>query len=306
MTEQLDPRAARAAARAANKKARLAAKAAFDALPTAERWARFERMGMLLNQQQWIFAKTMAHNPHWYTLRRKWAVDADFARTVAELRAHGYKSKFQNTWYTQVDVNDHFYWTMGGPVNHPNGCAATILINRKPLPPPDDGVLPYGSVGHDLEMDADCRRLLESVPSCSDHMSGLDVLDVGCGLLRTGGHVGGVASYTGMDPLQATLDRVQAQRPDAQTVRTVLRSFVPLTLNGEIRRYDRVFALFGNDLTLAEVARIPLLLKLGGSACVVFDDTRPHPAPTQVFADTTVAIDNEGRWSVCRVGVKST
>ena len=41
------------------------------------------------------------------------------------IRAHGYQNQFEGSWYTQLDVGGHTYWTMGAPV------AETILINRK-------------------------------------------------------------------------------------------------------------------------------------------------------------------------------
>ena len=109
----------------------MAARAAFDALPATERWASFERIGMLLHQQEWIFAKTMPQNPHFYTLRKKWAVDAEFAWTVEQIRLQGYKQKYGGNWYTCLDVNDHFYWTMGWPILKKDEPNATILINRK-------------------------------------------------------------------------------------------------------------------------------------------------------------------------------
>ena len=78
-----------------------------------------------LAAQQWIFAKTMPENPHEYTLRREWASDADFVRAVLFIREHGYQNLFEGRWYTQLDVGEHTYWTMGAPVEE------TILINRK-------------------------------------------------------------------------------------------------------------------------------------------------------------------------------
>ncbi len=101
--------------------------------------ADFEQVARLLHEQQWIFAKTMAHNPHHYTLRRNWTNDADFVWTVETIRRHGYRQKYGKAWYTVLDVNDHFYWTMGWPVGSLDwgwerlNKAGTILINRKPL-----------------------------------------------------------------------------------------------------------------------------------------------------------------------------
>jgi hypothetical protein len=95
--------------------------------------ADFERLERLLGEQEWIFAKTMPQNPHHYTLRKKWARDEDFVWVVEIIRRHGYKTKFGRSWYTQLDVNDHFYWTMGARINNPDGSPCTILINRKSL-----------------------------------------------------------------------------------------------------------------------------------------------------------------------------
>ena len=80
-----------------------------------------------LAAQHWIVAKTMPENPHEYTLRREWANDADFVRAVLFIRAHGYQNLFEGSWYTQLDIDDHTYWTMGAPVEE------TILINRKKI-----------------------------------------------------------------------------------------------------------------------------------------------------------------------------
>ena len=95
--------------------------------------ADFERVAKLLEEHEWIFAKTMPQNPHHYTLRRKWANDADFVWTVELIRRHGYRQKYGGSWYIQLDVNGFFYWTMGARINNPNGSPCTILINRKPL-----------------------------------------------------------------------------------------------------------------------------------------------------------------------------
>lgn len=281
MTESIDTRAARAAARIAKKEANVQAKAAFDALSASERWANFERMGMLLSQQQWIFAKTMAHNPHWYTLRRKWKSDEDFQWTVAQLRAYGYRAKFANSWYTQVDVNDHFYWTMGAPINYPNGMAYTVLINRKPLAALEGRVVPqYASTDHGDEAFTDASSQNAAVVGILDDVTGLDILDVGCGAFD---HLTGRSSYTTIDPSQAMLDRLRSRHPDVHTVCTTLRSFVPLTPSGEIGRFDAVLVLSGTGSYLSdeELERIPLLLRPGGRAVVTFcdhDDVPRAPA----------------------------
>jgi hypothetical protein len=71
----------------------------------------------------------MPDNPHEYTLRKLWRSDADFARAVLFIRAHGYQNLFEGRWYTQLDIGAHTYWTMGAPVEE------TILIDRKTIAP---------------------------------------------------------------------------------------------------------------------------------------------------------------------------
>ena len=78
----------------------------------------------LLSQQEWVFAKTMPRNPHWYTLRRKWVNDSEFIWVVTFIRRHGYIEWFHRRPYTMLYLGEMKYWTMGSPIEE------TILINR--------------------------------------------------------------------------------------------------------------------------------------------------------------------------------
>lgn len=75
----------------------------------------------------WVFAKTLAHNPHFYTLREKWSRDDDFLEMVMMIRENGHQVYFGNKLYTVIDVDGWRYWSMGAPVHE------TILINRRVL-----------------------------------------------------------------------------------------------------------------------------------------------------------------------------
>jgi hypothetical protein len=88
-----------------------------------------QRIRNLLSAQQWIFARTMPDNPHWYTLRRRWERDEDFAWTVETIRRYGYEENYEGRSYTVFNIDYMKYWTMGAPVEE------TILINRKHLTP---------------------------------------------------------------------------------------------------------------------------------------------------------------------------
>lgn len=88
-----------------------------------------ERLEEAVELNEWTFAKTMAYNPHWYALRRKWDASAvAFDDFVWMIRGHGYTQVYQNANYRCLNVGSHFYWTMGAPF------MITTLINRKPLP----------------------------------------------------------------------------------------------------------------------------------------------------------------------------
>jgi hypothetical protein len=106
--------------------------------PPAEELAR---VTWLLSTAGWIFARTMADNPHEYTLRRKWDNDSDFVFVVKFIRRYGFVERFPNPqkgWpYIYLDLDGFHYWTMGARCEEgPYGDwpADEININRKPLP----------------------------------------------------------------------------------------------------------------------------------------------------------------------------
>jgi hypothetical protein len=117
-------------------------RAAFEALPADQQQAMRARIQMLLQRQHWTFARSYPSNPHWWSHRRAWR-DADFIEVVQFIRTHGYCARFGKTSYTQLDVGEHFYWTMGWPLNHPDGRPLTVIINRKRLAQKSAPSLPF-------------------------------------------------------------------------------------------------------------------------------------------------------------------
>jgi len=93
--------------------------------------ADFYRVADLLTNREYTFAKTMAHNPHFYTVRKTWERDEDFVFVVEQMRKYGWVGKFGKTKYTYFDCNGWTYWTMGASINLPDGSPHTIIINRK-------------------------------------------------------------------------------------------------------------------------------------------------------------------------------
>ena len=85
------------------------------------------------NRVFWRFARTMAANPHEYTLR-KWSDEGTFERVVKFIWHRGYdRQGFGRTWRS-LDVGDSYLWvcTRPGP-DVPAPTADTELINRAPL-----------------------------------------------------------------------------------------------------------------------------------------------------------------------------
>ena len=92
--------------------------------------AEIQFMHEFVAERHWTFAKTMAANPHWYTVR-KWKLEpADqdaFDCFVQLIRCYGFDRPFQGKPYRGLDFEGFYYWTMGAPVPE------TIVINRKPI-----------------------------------------------------------------------------------------------------------------------------------------------------------------------------
>ena len=78
----------------------------------------------ILEENKWVFAKTMPETPHFYTLRRTWRDEKEFESIVEYIREHGVKEKFEGKEYIYLHLGDFKYWTMGEAVKD------TILINR--------------------------------------------------------------------------------------------------------------------------------------------------------------------------------
>lgn len=92
----------------------------------------------------WIYAKTMPHAPHEYTLRKNAQNEALFEQFVMHIRHHGYRERYGKNWYIRLDLDEWKYWTMGAPLK------STILINRalhdaqaSVRPPKAQQVLPF-------------------------------------------------------------------------------------------------------------------------------------------------------------------
>jgi hypothetical protein len=82
----------------------------------------------VIGRLQFVFAKTMADNPHEYTIRSKDEgsdAAADYAQLYQAVQEHGRKERWgKNRYYLYLYPGDGWrYWTMGGP-------RSCFIINR--------------------------------------------------------------------------------------------------------------------------------------------------------------------------------
>jgi hypothetical protein len=74
--------------------------------------------------RHWQFAKTTPGNPHEYT-HRDWGDEKMFLQVIRHIREHGRQEAYGGDTYTVLDLDEHFYWSMGDPTY------CTIILNRK-------------------------------------------------------------------------------------------------------------------------------------------------------------------------------
>jgi hypothetical protein len=113
---------------------------AFDLLPPVEQQRIRDRLQHLLERQHWTTSRDGSHQ---WSERTSWQPhDEDFVFCVLTIRVLGYVHRHRKTDYVALDVGDHFYWTMGHPLNREDGRWCTRILNRKPLSAKPEVALP--------------------------------------------------------------------------------------------------------------------------------------------------------------------
>ena len=85
-----------------------------------------EEVGNLLDQQQYVYAKTMPWCPHYYTLKKTWDDGNQYRDVIAWILENGEKRRWgkRGTIRRYFDHGEWRYWPM---TTNPD---ASILLNR--------------------------------------------------------------------------------------------------------------------------------------------------------------------------------
>lgn len=85
-----------------------------------------EYAGQILEKSEWIFAKTMPKNPHFYLIRSKIGNNEQFLHIVAHIRFFGKAEIYEGQLYRVFYLNTYKYWTMSQDITNEE----CDLINR--------------------------------------------------------------------------------------------------------------------------------------------------------------------------------
>ena len=238
----------------------------------------------LLELASFRFAKTMPDNPHFYTVRDTWEDDDLFTYCATVIQREGTVTPYRNpkyrstTHYRQLPLDGYSYWTMGWPPEQ------TTVINRKRKPyetPYDEFALVYDEAYSEPVN----RRQDAEVRDCLGDLTGLSVLDIGCGtgLLLDLAPVA-PELYRGIDPSEGMLREFAAKHP-AHRQGVLCCSFQDYFPR---ERSDVLVALYGVGglLSEADLRKAMCLLKPGGSWYIMTRDADAVPDAVGNFGFT--------------------
>lgn len=86
-----------------------------------------EFVGDTLESMEWVFAKTMSKNPHFYSIREKFGNNSTFLQIVSHIRFFGDLVEFEDIIYRVWTYRNHSYWSIPNDLLNED----VDLINRK-------------------------------------------------------------------------------------------------------------------------------------------------------------------------------
>lgn len=244
----------------------------------------FIRFAQLIEAQTWTFAKTMPKNPHHYTVRNRWTKDEDFVFVVEYLRTNGYDGYWWKNKYRYFDLNGHTYWTMGSPINNPDGSPLTIIINRKKRYEQKEYMSEYDHITAEYEdffskprFEEETEQVILMLPEITGR-----VLDIGCGTGTLIDFLPDIKpeNYIGLDPSKEMLKAFEAKHP----------SFAPSLIcdrfeNFWLGKFDAAVALFGTAsyINPEKLCRVFEMMNDGGKVFLMFYADDYDPVTHQQF-----------------------
>jgi len=224
-----------------------------------------ETLTEILENADFVFAKTMPKTPHFYTLRKNWNDDL-FCQVVLKIREIGIPEKFAGREYIYFYANGNKYWTMGAPLNK-DGRPYTILINRAVTKYENRYDL-FAEKYDDLFDSEENAELLKLLNLKEDE----SVLDIGCGtglildLLN-------IKDYVGVDASNKMTKIAQKKHPAKEIINVPFSDFY------KNRKFDCVIALFGagSYLTDEEESKINDYVKPGGRTFIMYYKPEYYP-----------------------------
>lgn len=220
-----------------------------------------------VENKNWIFAKTMPQNPHWYILRKNMD-DKLFSEMVLAIREHGEIETYWKSRYTVLNVNGCKYWTMGAPLEE------TILINKK--------IISYQSQYNEICKDYDSHYSgLAYEKEDEELLSKIEIkgslLDIGCGTGLLLKYVSPL-EYLGIDISAGMLSIAKERYPARNFLNTSIEHFYKTG-------FDTIVSLYGSMSYVGEnqFLRIKDMLNPGGSAYLVYYSEGYDPETHRLF-----------------------
>ena len=242
--------------------------------------------GQFAAKSKFIFAKTLAHNPHSYVLRKN-SVSSEFSRFVELIRKYGYRSRYGKSYYTVLNIDEFYFWFMGWPTEQ------TILVNRKSRKPyttkngQQNGILAaYDNIGdkydkyfHEDVREGEDRVVLRTI---NEHNLKGNTLEIGCGSGATTRKIAVTREgYVGIDPSIEMLDLFNQDNlfsmgestAGLKNIHTDFESHSPT------KQYDFIFATYGAASYVRPEfwVRLNDMLKPGGTFMLMFFADQVYP-----------------------------
>lgn len=195
--------------------------------------------GRRLIAARWRFAKSMPHNPHWYTLKETWENPQQFEEAVQMIRDRGITEVYGNRPYTVLFINQFKYWSMGAPVKE------TTLINRcrrKPLQAQG-----YDAIAYQYDHLWGTEEAQKEDKALADLLAFKPydyVFDIGCGNGMIFPYIPEDCSYLGIDPSEKM---IQVARDKYITNETHVGNYIVTRFEESCppRPVDYAICLFG-------------------------------------------------------------